>query len=33
MERGKTAEAVQVFQRAYALDNGESDAIRDNLSA
>lgn len=31
MERGKTAEAVQVFQRAYALDNGESDAIRDNL--
>ncbi|WP_264212725.1 tetratricopeptide repeat protein [Leisingera thetidis] len=31
MERGKTPEAVQVFQRAYALDNGESDAIRDNL--
>ncbi|MBY6068066.1 tetratricopeptide repeat protein [Leisingera aquaemixtae] len=31
MERGKTAEAVQVLQRAYALDNGESDAIRDNL--
>ncbi|UWQ78463.1 tetratricopeptide repeat protein [Leisingera sp. S132] len=31
MERGKTAEAVQVFHRAYALDNGESDAIRDNL--
>lgn len=31
MERGKTAEAVRVFQRAYALDNGESDAIRDNL--
>ncbi|KIC30871.1 tetratricopeptide repeat protein [Leisingera sp. ANG-S5] len=31
IERGKTAEAVQVFQRAYALDNGESDAIRDNL--
>jgi Flp pilus assembly protein TadD len=31
MERGKTAEAVQTFQRAYALDNGESDAIRDNL--
>jgi len=31
MERGKAAEAVQVFQRAYALDNGESDAIRDNL--
>ncbi|MDK3017129.1 tetratricopeptide repeat protein [Pseudodonghicola flavimaris] len=31
MERGKTAEAQQIFQRAYALDNGESDAIRDNL--
>lgn len=31
MERGKTAEAVRVFQRAYAQDNGESDAIRDNL--
>ena len=31
MERGKTAEAAQVFQKAYALDNGESDAIRDNL--
>lgn len=31
MERGKTAEAEQVFRRAYALDNGESDAIRDNL--
>lgn len=31
MEQGKTAEAVQVFRRAYALDNGESDAIRDNL--
>lgn len=24
-------EAAQVFRRAYALDNGESDAIRDNL--
>ena len=31
MERGKTAEAEQVFRKAYALDNGESDAIRDNL--
>ncbi len=31
MERGKTLEAEQVFKRAYALDNGESDAIRDNL--
>lgn len=31
MERGKTAEAEQVLHKAYALDNGESDAIRDNL--
>ena len=31
MERGKSAEAVQIFQKAYALDNGESDSIRDNL--
>ena len=31
MERGKTAESAQVFRHAYALDNGESDAIRDNL--
>ncbi|SEO79726.1 Tetratricopeptide repeat-containing protein [Salinihabitans flavidus] len=31
MERGETAEAEQIFRRAYALDNGESDAIRDNL--
>lgn len=31
MEQGKTAEAVQFFRRAYALDNGESDAIRDNF--
>ncbi|MFP7570298.1 tetratricopeptide repeat protein [Marivita sp. S2033] len=31
IERGQTAEAAQVFQRAFALDNGESDAIRDNL--
>lgn len=31
MEQGKTAEAAQIFRRAFALDNGESDAIRDNL--
>ena len=31
MEQGNTAEAEQVFRRAYALDNGESDSIRDNL--
>ncbi|MGV6802774.1 MAG: tetratricopeptide repeat protein [Ruegeria sp.] len=31
METGEYPEAAQVFQRAYALDNGESDAIRDNL--
>lgn len=31
IERDKTAEAAQVFQRAFALDNGESVAIRDNL--
>ncbi|MDF1856229.1 tetratricopeptide repeat protein [Pseudooceanicola sp.] len=31
MEKGETAEAVQILKRAYALDNGESDAIRDNL--
>ncbi len=31
METGQYPEAAQVFQRAYALDNGESDAIRDNL--
>lgn len=31
MEQGKTAEAAQFLKRAYALDNGESDAIRDNL--
>ncbi|WP_052245168.1 tetratricopeptide repeat protein [Halocynthiibacter namhaensis] len=31
MERNKTAEAVLIFQRAYALDSGESDSIRDNL--
>ncbi|MCF2869780.1 tetratricopeptide repeat protein [Octadecabacter sp. G9-8] len=31
MERGKTAEAAQVFRRAFATDNGNSDEIRDNL--
>jgi tetratricopeptide (TPR) repeat protein len=31
METGQLAEAQQVFRRAYALDNGESDSIRDNL--
>lgn len=31
MERGKTAEAAQIFRKAFALDNGQSDAIRDNL--
>ncbi len=31
MERAKPSEAVQVFKTAYAMDNGESDAIRDNL--
>ncbi|MEX0340438.1 MAG: tetratricopeptide repeat protein [Arenibacterium sp.] len=31
MESGKTAEAQQIFRKAFALDNGESDAIRDNL--
>jgi len=31
MERGKTVEAVQIFRKAYALDDGESTLIRDNL--
>lgn len=31
MEQGETAEAVQVFRRAFALDDGESTLIRDNL--
>lgn len=31
MERGETAEAVQIFRRAFATDNGNSDQIRDNL--
>lgn len=31
MEKGEIAEAEQVFRKAYALDDGESDSIRDNL--
>ena len=31
MERREYPEAAQSFKRAFALDNGESDAIRDNL--
>ena len=31
LEKGETAEAVQIFRKAYALDNGDSDMIRDNL--
>ncbi len=31
VEQGNFAEAEQILRRAYALDNGESDAIRDNL--
>lgn len=31
MEQNETAEAVQIFRKAFALDNGESAAIRDNL--
>lgn len=31
MEKQEYPEAAQVFRRAFALDNGESDAIRDNL--
>lgn len=31
MEQGKTSEALQIFRQAFALDNGESTSIRDNL--
>ncbi|SFT79601.1 tetratricopeptide repeat protein [Sedimentitalea nanhaiensis] len=31
MEQGKLGEAQQIFRKAYALDNGQSDSIRDNL--
>jgi len=32
MEQGQVAEARNVFQTAFALDNGNSDHIRDNLA-
>jgi len=31
METGQIAEAAEMFRRAYATDNGDSDQIRDNL--
>ena len=31
MDRGETAEAVEILRRAFALSNGENDEIRDNL--
>lgn len=31
IEQRKFVEAEQILKKAYALDNGESDAIRDNL--
>jgi len=31
MEQGKDAEASRVFQTAFALDSGRTDAIRENL--
>lgn len=31
MEKGQVGEASEVFRRAYAADNGNSDEIRDNL--
>lgn len=31
MEKGQVGEASQVFRRAFAADNGNSDEIRDNL--
>ncbi|MCR8827566.1 tetratricopeptide repeat protein [Pseudosulfitobacter koreensis] len=31
MESGQNAEAEQIFRKAYALDDGESTLIRDNL--
>ncbi|MFQ6553862.1 tetratricopeptide repeat protein [Aestuariibius insulae] len=31
MERGNVTEARQVFRRAFATDNGQSEEIRDNL--
>lgn len=32
MEKGQIAEASEVFRRAFAADNGNSDEIRDNLT-
>lgn len=31
MEQGKAGEARRIFQQAFALDSGETDAIRENL--
>ncbi|MGR3270791.1 hypothetical protein DU478_15070 [Thalassococcus profundi] len=31
LERDKSSEAAEVFRKAFALDNGQSDSIRDNL--
>ncbi|MEQ9694840.1 tetratricopeptide repeat protein [Shimia sp. SDUM112013] len=31
MEQGEYVQAEQIFRKAYALDNGQSDSIRDNL--
>jgi Flp pilus assembly protein TadD len=31
MEQGRVAEASEMFRRAFATDNGNSDQIRDNL--
>ncbi|THH37233.1 tetratricopeptide repeat protein [Aliishimia ponticola] len=31
MEQGRTAEAANVFRKGYALDNGQTDEIRNNL--
>lgn len=31
MEKGDAAEASEVFRRAFAADNGDSDEIRENL--
>jgi hypothetical protein len=31
MENGKTGEARVYFQKAFALDSGETDSIRENL--
>jgi Flp pilus assembly protein TadD len=31
MEQRRTREAAAIFRKAYALDNGQTDSIRDNL--